>query len=72
MVMITLADAARLKSRAAQECSVQLHFHDGCGGQYFSLDEPADEKLQQWIGSYAEERHQKVVFSEDRMGFSLY
>ncbi|MCB7320655.1 RDAC family protein [Lacrimispora sp. 210928-DFI.3.58] len=71
MTVISLTEAAKLKAVLKDNFSVQLHFHDSCGGQYFSLDEPAEESLRQWIADYAEEKRLRAVFTEDRCGFYL-
>lgn len=71
MSVLSLEEAARLKALVMETFSVQLHFHDGCGGQYFSVDEPADEKMQEWIANYAKTKKLHVEFADDRLGFYL-
>jgi hypothetical protein len=36
---VTLTESTKLKTEVNDRFSAQIHFHDGCGGQYFSLDE---------------------------------
>lgn len=71
MFIISLAEAAELKRIAGEKFAVSLHFHDSCGGQYFSLDEPADAGLMAWLSEYAEGKKLRVLFSEDGLGFYL-
>lgn len=40
---ISITEAAELKRAILDNFGVTLHFHDGCGGQYFTLDERNDE-----------------------------
>lgn len=40
-----------LKKACAERFPDHVHFHDGCGGQYFSLDEPNDA-LREFICGY--------------------
>lgn len=35
--------AAELKNAAAEKFNSAIHFHDGCGGQFFTVDEPSEE-----------------------------
>lgn len=35
--------AAELKKAAAEKFNSAIHFHDGCGGQFFTVDEPSEE-----------------------------
>ena len=69
MDIIDLETAAQLKSLVKETFSVQLHFHDGCGGQYFSMEKPAGRRLRDWVVTFGEERRLKVIFSEDGCGF---
>lgn len=59
-----------LKQAVQAECSAKLHFHDGCGGQYFTLEEPTD-KVCAFVLAYLEREGISAVFSEDRTQFVL-
>lgn len=39
------AEVLELKKACAEHFPDHVHFHDGCGGQYFSLDEENDALL---------------------------
>jgi len=69
MGILDLETAAQLKSLVKEAFSVPLHFHDGCAGQYFSMEKPADRRLREWVVTFGEERRLKVIFSEDGYGF---
>lgn len=67
-MIISLSDAAAFKQEVAARFPVPIHFHDGCGGQYFSMDEPMQE-LKEWITDYFAERNLQVRFSADGKQF---
>ena len=67
-MIISLTDAAELKREAAEKFSVQIHFHDGCGGQYYTVEEPTEE-LKKYIAEFLTSKKMKPVFSEDGSSF---
>lgn len=69
-MIITLSEAAALKKEIAEKYHVQLHFHDGCGGQYFTLEQPSAE-LKKYITDYFAEKDLQAVFSENGEQFSV-
>ena len=70
MMIISLSDASELKKAAEERLSAKLHFHDGCGGQYFTAEEPSAE-LTDFITGYLAEKSMKAVFSADAGSFSI-
>lgn len=42
-MILTIFEVQNLKKEVLQKFSVQIHFHDGCGGQYFTVDQPTEE-----------------------------
>lgn len=69
-MIFSLSDAAAFKKEVAARFSVPVYFHDGCGGQYFSVDEPLQE-LREWITDYFAGRNLQVHFSADGNQFSV-
>jgi hypothetical protein len=59
-----------LKGKVTNLFNEHLHFHDGCGGQYFTL-EKYDKDLCDFIVNYFKEKNIKVVFTEDSLQFTL-
>lgn len=49
--------------------SENIHFHDACGAQYFSLDKPAEEEFKTFIAGYVREKGFSAVFDSDNCGF---
>ena len=68
-MILTLTDVSKLK-KVEDKFSVVVHFHDGCGGQYFTCDEPTEE-LKKFIIAYFEKQNVKVKFSENGNWFSV-
>ena len=69
-MIVTLSEATKLKKEVNDRFSAQIHFHDSCGGQYFSLDESNDE-LKKYITAYFTNRNMQAVFSEDGLHFTV-
>ncbi|MGN0522208.1 MAG: hypothetical protein ACI4IQ_06180 [Eubacterium sp.] len=69
-MILTLSEAADLKKEINDNFSVELHFHDGCGGQYFSL-EKVDDKVKDYIIRYFSSKNMKAVFSDDGLNFTV-
>lgn len=62
--------AAELKKAAAEKFTSAIHFHDGCGGQFFTVDEPSEE-LKNFITDFFAAKNMKPVFSDDGTSFTL-
>ena len=56
------AEVLELKKACAEHFPDHVHFHDGCGGQYFSLDEENDA-LCGFIAGYFAERGLTAEFT---------
>ena len=69
-MIFDLSDATALKNKIAERFSLQIHFHDCCGGQFFTVDQPTEE-LKEFIIEYFTEQKLKVIFSEDGRQFSI-
>ena len=64
IMILTLVEAAELKKKAAERFSVSIHFHDCCGGQYFTVDKLTEE-LKEFITAFFAEKNLRVSFSEN-------
>jgi hypothetical protein len=67
-LILSLSEVSELKKEVADRFSVKIHFHDGCGGQYFTLDENNDE-LKSYINAYFLSKNMQASFSEDGLHF---
>lgn len=50
-MILSLYEVAELKKEIEEKFLIKIHFHDGCGGQYFTVDTPTVE-LKEFISSY--------------------
>ena len=62
--MVSFDQVLIFKKDIMERFGLSLHFHDGCGGQYFSFDEPAGDRAGE-IAAYFAEKGFKAAFSED-------
>lgn len=69
-MIFSLIEAASFKKEIYEKFCVQIHFHDGCGGQYFTLENPTAE-LKAYITDFFARRNLNVHFSENRQHFSV-
>ena len=67
-MILSLTEAAELKHEIAARFAATAHFHDGCGGQYFSLDTPESASR---IAEFLRERGMTAAFSEDGLRFTV-
>lgn len=63
-------EVLKLKAACAEHFPDHVHFHDGCGGQYFSLDEP-NERLREFITGYFDKLGFDARFEEDELMFTV-
>ena len=70
MVTLTLSDVNKLKTIIKNQFDTTVHFHDCCGGQYFSIDKPTEE-LKEFIAAFFVEKKLNVIFSENGRQFSI-
>lgn len=59
-----------LKKALQTEFSVYLHFHDACGGQYFTLEQTSDD-IKSFIYSYLQKQNMTAVFTDDNLQFTV-
>lgn len=69
-MILNFSEVLELKKAVAERFSVQLHFCDSCGGQFFTFED-ANDALKDYITAYFLERGLKVRFSEDGNRFSV-
>ena len=64
------SEVLKLKAVCAERFPDHVHFHDGCGGQYFSLDEE-NGALRDLICEYFSAAGLRAEFSEDGKIFTV-
>ena len=65
------SDVLKMKKAVDDRFHLNVHFHDGCGGQYFSLDEKPTAELTDYIIKYFSELGIKVNYTDDFQMFTL-
>lgn len=70
MVTLEFAQVLELKKAVAEHFKDKVHFHDACGGQYFSLDQN-NKDLENFIIAYFKYHNINVIFSANRLTFTL-
>lgn len=64
------SEVLRLKAACAERFPDHVHFHDGCGGQYFNLDSKNDG-LRRFICEYFDGQGMRADFFEDEITFTV-
>ena len=67
-MILTPEEASVLKKEIAARLAVPVHFHDGCGGQFFSLEQAEDAG---GLPAFFAEKGLRAAFSEDGLLFTL-
>lgn len=68
---LNLSEVIELKKLVEEQFAVQLHFHDSCGGQSFSVDEPISRELEAILRTYFEKKRGQIRIAEDRHQFRV-
>ena len=63
-MVISTIEIARLKKELAEKFSAELHSHDSCGGQSFSIDN-GGEDITKYITEFFAELGAKIKFTPD-------
>lgn len=69
-VRFDYSEVLKLKAACSEHFSDHVHFHDGCGGQYFSLDE-VNHGLREFICSYFDRQGFRANFSDSGLEFTV-
>ena len=67
-MIISTIEIARLKKELAEKFSAELHAHDSCGGQSFSLNK-GGEDIKEYVTAFFEELGVKIKFTPDNTQF---
>lgn len=60
-----------LKTELMYNFNIYLHFHDACGGQYFSFDEVPGDEVLKYAENFFRKMNFKIQISDDRMNFYI-
>lgn len=70
MPIIDFSKVINLKEAVQNEFGEKVHFHDACGGQYFTL-ENTSPKLQKFITEQVQALGYTTEFSPDGLSFTI-
>lgn len=70
MKRINLYDAIEFKKIIKNQFGIDVHWHDGCGGQYFEL-EATNDLIIEFIESFFKEKNLGTIFNETKTEFRL-
>ena len=70
-VSLNYSDVLKMKKAVDERFHLNVHFHDGCGGQYFSLDDKPTAELIDFIIEYFSNFGIKVNYTDDFQMFTL-
>jgi hypothetical protein len=68
MKRLTIDEVIQLKKAVKDAVGVEVHYHDTCGGMYFTFDENK-EGLRKFVESYFAEKGMEVAFDEVNKNF---
>lgn len=68
---LNYSDVIVMKKAVDEVFHLNVHFHDACGGQYFSLDDTPSNELVSFITNFFKKQNITVNFSNDFKTFTL-
>lgn len=70
-MIFSFSDVKILKDEIQEKFGVHLHFHDGCGSQYFHFDAPPTDEMKEHVTQWFAAKDCKLVFSESGKTFHV-
>ncbi len=68
--ILDFSEVLEFKKAINETYGLYVHFHDACGGQYFSFDETKDG-VKQFVKEYFSVKNLLPVFTNDGLSFTL-
>lgn len=68
--ILSFDSVTEFKKAASEKFATPIHFHDGCGGQYFTIEIP-DKELKAFIIQYFEQRNLSAAFNHNGSQFCV-
>ena len=60
-----------LKAELMDNFNIYLHFHDACGGQYFSFDEVPNDEVIKYAEKFFHNLNYKIQIADDKLSFYI-
>ena len=70
MTTIDFSNVIKIKNAVNEKFGEYVHFHDACGGQYFSLETDSDD-IRDFIKDFMLKIDYKVIFDKSGLSFTL-
>ena len=70
MTIINFDEVLELKKACKEKFNEHVHFHDACGGQYFTLETDSEE-IRSFITDFMLAKKYRVNFGKNKMSFTL-
>jgi hypothetical protein len=70
MQSLALNEIVELKEEIYKNFKINIHLHDTCGGQYFTLDEN-NTAITEYLRGYFSKKNLTILFSQDELQFSV-
>ena len=70
MTIISFDEVLKLKQACNEKFKEHVHFHDACGGQYFTLETDSDE-IRDFIVDFMKKMNCKITFDKTKMSFTI-
>ena len=68
--MLNLDEVIEFKNYLAENNAANIHLHDTCGGQYFTIDS-GDDLTVNLIKDFLSKKNQQFVFAADKLSFTI-
>lgn len=69
-MILSLDEVLKIKNDLLDKYSVNLHIHDTCGGQCFSIDEKDLIQIDK-IKEYFNSKNYDLIFSDNKLRFRI-
>lgn len=70
MAIVDFSEVIKLKNAVNSEFGEKVHFHDACGGQYFTLEKTNPEMVE-FIKTYVQKLGYKADFDVNGLSFTM-
>lgn len=68
--MLNLFEVSEFKTFLKENNGGEIHMHDTCGGQYFTIEKGNDD-TERLVNEYLTKKKNKVIFSDDKASFTI-
>lgn len=70
MSIVDFSEVVKIKDAVKEKFNEKVHFHDACGGQYFTLEKTNPEMVE-FIKNFMHKQGYKADFDKNGLSFTL-